>query len=429
MADWTANSSFGALSASRDTRAARGPDPRATGPRAERFGPQKPTEAPRASSAHAALAEYNAAEGGPLAKARLFAWGLGGALSLALVAGIGVWGYKVVLREVLGLPVVAAAEGPMRVQPSDPGGQVVPSQGLAVNEIPAAGTAAPPSDVLMLAPPTPGLAEEDMEVVLQTRAEEGEVLASDAPDAPVPGGSPVAIVPSNRALTLEEMQDIGARGTVAATLPTPAGSVEAPSALAQAASVAATELPQATVIIPPPPPEAPAPADEVATAEIAPEAAGTAVPAVAAPAEEAPVATVAVIPADVPGVAAALRPLTRPARTVVLSTAAEAADEPAPAAAAPAPEPAASAAVPAGAALIQLGAFDSAEIAAAEWDRLQSEFGEFLGDKERVIQEAQSGGRTFYRLRASGFADRSDANRLCAALTAESADCIPVRAD
>jgi len=42
------------------------------------------------------------------------------------------------------------------------------------------------------------------------------------------------------------------------------------------------------------------------------------------------------------------------------------------------------------------------------------------------VQSAVSGGRTFYSLRAAGFADISDARRFCAALSAEKADCIPV---
>ena len=42
----------------------------------------------------------------PLAAARLGLFVGGGVLSLALVGLIGVWGYKVVLREVLGVPVV-----------------------------------------------------------------------------------------------------------------------------------------------------------------------------------------------------------------------------------------------------------------------------------------------------------------------------------
>jgi hypothetical protein len=43
-----------------------------------------------------------------------------------------------------------------------------------------------------------------------------------------------------------------------------------------------------------------------------------------------------------------------------------------------------------------------------------------------VIEAAQSGGRTFYRLRAHGFATDEDARRFCAALKAEETDCIPV---
>jgi hypothetical protein len=83
-------------------------------------------------------------------------------------------------------------------------------------------------------------------------------------------------------------------------------------------------------------------------------------------------------------------------------------------------------AIPLGTRLAQLGAFDSAEVARAEWDRLAGRFGDFLDGKQRVIQRAESGGRTFYRLRAMGFADLGDARRFCSALVAERAECIPV---
>jgi len=75
---------------------------------------------------------------------------------------------------------------------------------------------------------------------------------------------------------------------------------------------------------------------------------------------------------------------------------------------------------------VQLGAFDSAEVAGREWERLGTKFGEYMDGKERVIQRAESGGRVFYRLRAMGFGDLSDSRRFCAALVAERADCIPV---
>ena len=41
----------------------------------------------------------------------------GAAVSLALIVGIGIWGYKLIMRDVSGVPVVRAAEGPMRIQP------------------------------------------------------------------------------------------------------------------------------------------------------------------------------------------------------------------------------------------------------------------------------------------------------------------------
>jgi cell division protein FtsN len=148
----------------------------------------------------------------------------------------------------------------------------------------------------------------------------------------------------------------------------------------------------------------------------------------AAPVEVA-AAPVTVIPATVPGVAAAIRPAPRPAALRAPDAAPVVAASAAPAEAAAPASPALTDALPAGTHLVQLGAFDSAEIAASEWERLQGPFGEFLGGKERVIQETQSNGRTFYRLRAKGFSDRAEARILCAALTAEDADCIPVTVD
>ena len=82
--------------------------------------------------------------------------------------------------------------------------------------------------------------------------------------------------------------------------------------------------------------------------------------------------------------------------------------------------------LPVGTRLAQLGAFASADIAREEWEKLSAKFGDYLAGKSRVIQKATSGGRTFYRLRAAGFEDLSDARRFCSALVAERAECIPV---
>ena len=82
--------------------------------------------------------------------------------------------------------------------------------------------------------------------------------------------------------------------------------------------------------------------------------------------------------------------------------------------------------IPAGTRLVQLGAFDSAEQARAEWLKLGNQFGPLLDGKALVVQAAESGGRTFFRLRAHGFADEVDARGFCTQILAQNASCIPV---
>jgi hypothetical protein len=82
--------------------------------------------------------------------------------------------------------------------------------------------------------------------------------------------------------------------------------------------------------------------------------------------------------------------------------------------------------IPVGTRLVQFGAFDTADEARAEWARLQARFGDLMADKSLVVQPAESGGRTFVRLRAHGFEDEADARRFCSAFVAQEATCIPV---
>ncbi len=82
--------------------------------------------------------------------------------------------------------------------------------------------------------------------------------------------------------------------------------------------------------------------------------------------------------------------------------------------------------IPAGTRLVQLGAFDTPELARAEWVKLTNQFGPAMADKALVVQAAESGGRSFYRLRAHGFADETAARGFCSTLLAQNASCIPV---
>lgn len=283
----------------------------------------------------------------------------GALTSVGLVIGLAVWGYQLTMRDVSGVPVVRALEGPMRVLPDDPGGRQADHQGLAVNQVTAEGEAADPADRLLLAPRPVDLTSDDApraSLRPQPRIEEVSATAPEAlPQAPIVAPDAVAA-----ALALVDEISAGAEPF------TPASPV--------------TET-----------------APTVETAALAPE---TQVPA----------------PVIAPGLTRSPHPAPRPDVDLSARVA-----TPAP----PASEVDATS-VPPGTNLVQLGAYDSPEVARAEWQRLSEQFGSLMEGKQRLVQSAVSGGRTFYRLRAVGFIDLSDARRFCAALTAEKADCIPV---
>lgn len=86
------------------------------------------------------------------------------------------------------------------------------------------------------------------------------------------------------------------------------------------------------------------------------------------------------------------------------------------------------ASVPIGTRLIQLGAYDTAELARSEWGKLIAKHGDLLEAKKRLVVEAESGGRKFYRLRAVGFNSLDESRTLCSALLARGTPCIPVTA-
>ncbi len=292
---------------------------------------------------------------------------LGAAASLALVVGVAVWGYKLVMRDVSGVPVVRAAEGPMRVQPDNPGGTPADHQGLAVNAVAAVGAAAPPAGRLILAPRPVSLTDED---------------------APMGALKPIpAVQKTEEVITdleaAELRQGAAGAGQLDALEPTPG------------VQLAALTMPDDEPAIDPADLAAQLPDPELAV---------------------------------LPGVRRSLRPLTRPAGLRRMTPVGSAIDSDAVNAAVTSamgldlnPETLAK-----GTRLAQLGAFESPEVARAEWDRLYARFGEYMAGKQRVIQETSRSGRTFYRLRVHGFADLSDSRQFCAALVAQNADCIPV---
>ncbi|WP_275393447.1 SPOR domain-containing protein [Aliiroseovarius sp. Z3] len=292
----------------------------------------------------------------------------GAALSLALIVGLGVWGYKLAVRDVTGIPVVRALEGPMRVQPDNPGGQSAAHQGFAVNDVQSEGQATAPADRLVLAPAPEDLADEDMTTEVATRAD-------TAPGAELPLHEATAILPDADPASVDPVA----------------------AALAIAEQIAADAEPLSGTA-----------SDETTLASLS-----------GAAADLSETIAVKIIPASVPGVSQSPRPTSRPADLTTRVAAAPVA--PAEIATEVAPDQ-----VAAGTRLVQLGAYDSADVARSEWNRLSTQFEDYFTGKSRVVQKAQSGGKTFYRLRAVGFEDLADARRFCSVLMASKAACIPV---
>ena len=107
--------------------------------------------------------DYESSDDGPGVTGALMNWA-GALLSLALIIGLAVWGYQLLMRDVTGVPVVRALEGPMRVAPEDPGGLRAEYQELTVTRVASDGAEEAPTERVVLAPPPVRLEEEDQPI-------------------------------------------------------------------------------------------------------------------------------------------------------------------------------------------------------------------------------------------------------------------------
>ena len=293
----------------------------------------------------------------------------GALVSLALIIGVSIWGYKLIVRDVSGIPVVRAMAGDMRILPVTPGGEVTDHTGLSVNEVAGLGEAAALRDSVSLAPMKAGLSNEDIEA--QPLAEANGILGPDTVVEPV----------VKMRVVLNPTQ-VGS----------PTLSTKEVFALAeQIAAKADLQEPIRPNLF------------SISDLDINEDIENT------------------ILGQSTDGVFVSLRPVLRPTlgyqeATPVIAAFALASDEPL----------VTTAPFAIGTNLVQLGAFPDADVAALDWIRLNRLFEGVMDGKIRVIQAAISGGKTFYRLRAQGFEELGDARRFCATLIAEGTDCIPV---
>lgn len=277
---------------------------------------------------------------------RVAQWG-GALISIALIIGMAFWVYSIVSRDVTGVPVVKASDGPLRVQPENPGGRPADHQGFAVNDVVSDGEASPSSDMLVLAPEPQALEDEDQPI--------GEV--------------PPAIAPlASQALADADSEEERLDAVIGL----------ADQLIAEEQSESEVASGNEAILL------------AVLEAAATPEAEGG--------------------PTQTPFPRLRPAPIVSDTASANTQTVRELSPE----------------AVPDGSRLVQLGAFNSAEVARSEWDRMSTLFAGYLDDKTRVIQRAESGGKVFYRLRALGFEDIDDARRFCAAFKSRNVDCVPV---
>lgn len=306
----------------------------------------------------------------------------GAALSVALVAGVGVWSYRLMVRDVTGVPVIRALAGPARISPEDPGGRQAAYQGLAVNTVAAEGGAGGAAQSIALAPQPVALTEEDRSA---------GVLAASGARTPAPTPAPAGSMAS----AIESA--LGAVGN----LPIEDGITTAPVELAdnEGMQILPASMPGIS--------RSPLPRRRGNGAVgLTPAALTTTTLAVASPvAAPAPAPAAGGTGQDAQAEALLQELVTRLGSPRVT--------EIDPGTLSP------------GTRLVQLGVYDDENAARAAWDRISTRFPSFLEDRGRIVEAASSGGRVFYRLRAAGFADEPEARRFCTMLVAENVDCIP----
>lgn len=284
------------------------------------------------------------------ALASLTTW-TGAVLSLTLVVGLCVWGYKIAIRDVSEVPVIKALEGPYRIQPEDPGGETAAYQGLAVNKVQAEGSVEKPAESVVLAPDPVNLEDEDSAPSSRSVQDRIAELGSEP----------------------KKMTDLSA--SLDGEDESPLADQDVGDAVAEAILTAEADARRAQIARMPGVKRSPRPKPRLLVAALTGRTMTDAMP-------EAVVTDIEVDPASI--------------------------------------EP--------GTKMAQLGAYDDRDTAVREWDNIVAHHGDLIGARKRLIQEAESGGRSFYRLRLVGFDDATETRRLCSALLARGAPCIPVTA-
>lgn len=303
------------------------------------------------------------------------------------------------------VPLLRASKEPWRVAPEDPGGLPVPNADRPIGRLLEGGGAGPqPERILPVEEPD----ARALAALVASEAQAEGLRSDEAPGPPrsllVPPAEEEPVGPAAGPAAPETDLELGAEPV--ATVPEPAAGREAAAGEPHATG-GGEPMPGALHATPLPAAEPPAPEED-------------------APATAAGPATAArPAPASVPEQPAA--PPAPPAATPVTAAppaAAPAVEEPKPPA-----TPVRTAALPAARAAgvrVQLAAVSRREGIERQWAAMQRRWREALDGRELAIEPLERGGRTLWRIQASGFASAAEAAAACRSIREQGGDCFVV---
>ncbi len=339
---------------------------------------------------------------------RLFSTTVGAIVAVALLLALGVWFYRLGVRDAQNVPIIRAALDPVKVRPEDPGGTETPHQDITSYQVAETEPVQAAATVVAPAPPEPrpeDIAMGDLAAAsvpnppdARPSSPVGDTSSSPAPSIPTDDATDVLQNEIDRqvaAVLSETPSDTGVQPPSAApetTVPDDTRIAAATPTPSQPEEPAQSEAPQPDLSQTEPEQDAPA----VEEPEAEPLGAGT---------EYAPAAS-PTVPRRPSNLLARVEEAKKQEAQSVTDLASRAASSPV---------------------QVQLAADPDETAIRQQWRRIYNANSDVLRDRALAIQQTVSGGTTFYRLRVGPFETTSEARAVCQALKARGQDCIVAR--
>lgn len=320
---------------------------------------------------------------------------VGAVVALALLLTLGVWFYRLGVRDAQNVPIIRAALDPVKVRPEDPGGTETPHQDITSYQVAESEPIQSASAVIAPAPPEPrpedvAMGDLAAQQNVQPVAEPEQTAEIVQPAVPSTGDATAPDISAQPDASSDALQAEIDRQVIA-VLSESDSNPQTP-AVSQAPSLEDAALTTSE----PAEPEAQSDTDTAVEDDPAPVLTGTAfAPAISPAAPQRP-----------RNLLARVEEAKQEAAQSVTNLASRAANS---------------------RVQVQLAADPDESAIRQQWRRIYNANSDVLRDRALAVQQTISGGTTFYRLRVGPFKDTSEARAVCEALKARGQDCIVAR--